>query len=321
MDPGNRWTRPIVRRGMRHPRRLAIAALFPLLALAACGDDSSVEDASATLPPVATPAPTTPVPTGPDASADPGTSYDVATGADDVVISVTNEGGFVPAGFAFVNTPVALVTGDGRALTTGPVITIYPGPLLPNIQQRSISPVAIQQLLGQADELGLLSEVTYENPTNIADAGTTIVSITVGGTIYRHEAYALGLGPDGETDPARQALAEFVDAVSDLPATVGDAELGPEEPFTSEQFLIQAMPVDRAAIGGDGVEPTFVPWPTDAPTRLADAASCAAVPAAEFGALFADATTLTFFTEVDPTDDAEITYSVTPVQQLPGRSC
>ena len=38
-------------------------------------------------------------PTGPtdaDATGGPATAYDVATGADDVVISVTNEGGFVP---------------------------------------------------------------------------------------------------------------------------------------------------------------------------------------------------------------------------------
>ncbi len=306
---------------MRHPRRAALAILFPLLSLAACGNDSPDAGGTATLPPVESPAPTEPGPTDPGTTDAPGESYDVATGADDVVIAVTNEGGFVPAGFAFVNVPVALITGDGRSLTAGPVPAIYPGPLLPNILQRSISPAGVQQLLAEADELGLLAEVAYENPDNIADAGTTIVTLTVGGTIYRHEAYALGLEAGGETDPARQALASFVDAVANLPATVGDAELGPEEPFTSEQFLIQALPVDPAGIGGDGVEPTFVPWPADAPVQLADAETCAAVPAAEFGALFADATTLTFFTEADPTDGTEVTYSVTPVQQLPGRSC
>jgi hypothetical protein len=248
-------------------------------------------------------------------------AYDVATGADDVVISVTNEGGFVPAGYAFVNTPTALVTGDGRALSTGAVPAIFPGPLLPSILQRAITPAGVQHLLATADGLGLLADVEYENPTNIADAGTTIVVITVDGTTYRHEAYALGLDPDGETDPARRALGEFVAAASNLPATVGDAELGLEEPYTSEQFLIQAYPVDPGAIGSDGIDPTFVPWPADAPVRLVDAAECAAVPVAEFGPLFADATTMTFFTEPNQTDGSEVTYAVTPVQQLPGRSC
>ena len=234
---------------------------------------------------------------------------------------MTNEGGFVPAGFAFVNPPTALVSGDGRALSTGPVAAIFPGPLLPNILQRSISPEAVQQLLAEADELGLLADIVYEDPTNIADAGTTIVAITVGGTTYRHAAYALGLEPDGEATPTSGAGAAFVDAVSDLPATVGDDELGPEEPFTSEQFMSQATPVDRDAIGGDDVEPTFVPWPADASVRLLDAFECVTVPTAEFGPLFADATTLTFFTEPDPTDGSEVVYSVTPVQQLPGRGC
>jgi len=304
---------------MRHARPVLLALAIPLLALTACGDDS-VEDASATLPPVESTAPTVPV-TTPDTAGGAATSYDVASGPDDVVISVTNEGGFVPAGYAFVNAPIALVTGDGRALSTGPVTAIYPGPLLPNILQRSITPAAVQQLLAEADELGLLADVDYEDPTNIADAGTTIVTITVGGTTYRHEAYALGLGPEGETDPARVALAEFVESMTDLPGTVGAAELGPDEPYTSEQFLIQAMPVDPGAVGGDDIEPTLVAWPADAPVRLVDAATCASVPTAELAPLFTEATTLTFFTEPDPTDGTEVLYSVTPVPQLPGRSC
>ncbi len=301
---------------MRHPRRAALALVLPLLILAACGDDSPPGDAAATLPTVPSTLP--PAPT--DApSGGAATAYDVATGPDDVVISVTNEGGFVPAGVAFANTPTALITGDGRAFTTGPVTAIYPGPLLPNIQERSITPAAVQQLLADADELGLLTDVTYERNDMIADAGTTIVTITVGGTTYRHEAYALGF--DAETDPARAALAEFVAAVSDLPATVGDAELGAEEAFVADDYLIQALPVDPAELGGDGLEPAFVPWPADAPVRLVDAETCAVVPAAGVAPLFVDATTLTFFTEPNPTDGAEMTYAVTPVPQLPGRSC
>ena len=212
MDLGNRRVAAVVGAHMRHPHRPTILLILPLLALAACGDGSPVDDAGATVPPVETPAPTVPptvetaAPTVPPtvpgtAGDDTGSAYPVATGADDVVISVTNEGGFVPAGFAFVNPPIALVSGDGRALSTGPVAAIFPGPLLPNILQRSISPEAVQQLLAEADELGLLADIVYEDPTNIADAGTTIVAITVDGTTYRHAAYALGLEPDGESDP------------------------------------------------------------------------------------------------------------------------
>ena len=71
------------------------------------------EDAGATLPPVATARRRRRRPRRRG-------GYDVATAPDDVVISVTVEGGFVPAGVAFVNPPVALVTGDGRALHDRP---------------------------------------------------------------------------------------------------------------------------------------------------------------------------------------------------------
>ena len=296
---------------MRHPRSaLLLLLVVPLLALAACGDDSPAGDAGATLPPVTTAAPTRPT--------EPAGAYDLATAPDEVVVSVTVEGGFVPVGVAFANTPVALVTGD-RVLSTGPVIASFPGPLLPNIQQRSITPTGLQVLVAKADQLGLLADVTYEGNDMIADAGTTVVELTVGGTTYRHAAYALGL--DTETDPARRALSDFVAAISDLPATVGAGELGPEEPHQADAFLIQALPIDRAGIGGDDIEPTFVPWPPDASVRLADAATCAVLPAAEGVALFADATTLTFFTEPEPTTGGEVTYQVTPVPQLPGRTC
>ena len=102
--------------------------------------------------------------------------------------------------------------------------------------------------------------------------------------------------------------------MSDLPTTVGADQLGDEEPFVSEQYLIQATPIDPATLSID-VEPTLQPWPADAPVRLADADECAEVPVAEFEPLFADANALSFFT------DAGVTYQVSVVPQLPGRTC
>jgi hypothetical protein len=280
-------------------RRLALILVVPLLAVAACGDDGPAPRAAGTLPPATTQAPTP--------------SYDLATGAGDVVISVRYEGGFVPAGAIFARTPVALVTGDGRALTTGPVPAIYPGPLLPNIQERSITPAATQQLVALADRLGLLADVTYPRNDQVADAQDTIVDITVGGRTFHHQAYALGI--DGsEADPGRQRLLELVSAVGDLEGTVGAASLGPEQLFRADQYLIQAVATDPPTAGTD-VAPTVVPWPNDAPVRLADATTCAAVPVAVAGPLFDEANALTYFT------DAGVTYYVAAVQQVPGRTC
>jgi hypothetical protein len=286
---------------MRHLLRAVL--LLAVVGLAACGDDSP-PDAGGALPPVESPAPTTRPAAG---------SSEVATGPDDVVISVRQAGGFVPPGVLFAETPQALVTGDGRLLSTGPTTMIHPGPLLPNLLERSITPAAIQQLLGKADELGLLTDVVYSRNDQVADAADTIVDITVGGRTYHHQAYALGID-GGAEDSARQHLQEFVEIMGNVEPTVGAAALGVEQPFAPAQYLIRATPVDPATLDVD-IEPTIVPWPQDAPVRLADASMCGVLPAAVGAPLFDDATTLTFFAE------GGVTYAVAAVQQVPGRTC
>src|SRR5262245_32421754 len=93
LGAGNHDRPTIVGSVMRHPLRAAL--LLAVVGLAACGDDRP-PDAAATLPPPASTAPT-------------GTSFPVATGPEDVVISVRQEGGFVPPGVVFAATPTAMV--------------------------------------------------------------------------------------------------------------------------------------------------------------------------------------------------------------------
>ncbi len=266
--------------------------VLPLLVLAACGDDPP--PAADSVPPQTLPPVTTQVST------------------DDVVMSVDYEGGFAPVEMLFSRTPVAMITGDGMALSTGPVPEIFPGPLLPNVLQRTITPEATQELVALADELGLLADITYAPNNMVADAPDTVVTITVDGTTYVHRAYALGI--DDEPDPARDNLNEFVTAMIDLPATVGADQLGPEEPYVADEYLIRATPVDPATLSVD-VEPTIVEWPagragasrrrlrTAPACRPATVTSCSPTPIE-----------LTFFT------DGGVTYQVSAVPRLPGRA-
>jgi hypothetical protein len=269
---------------------VAVAAL-----LVACGGDDDDGDA-ASVPPT---------------SAASG-SYVLATGPDDVIVSVAYEGGFVPVDTIFTATPAAMITGDGLALSAGAVPAIYPGPLVPSVVQRTITRAATQEVVALADELGLLRDVTYARNDQIADAPDTVVTITVDGTIYRHQAYALGLAE--EDDPDRANLAEFVSAVSDLPTTVGADQLGQEQPYAAAEYLIQSRAVNPDELDTD-IEPTVVEWPADASVRLADAWDCLAVPADELEPLFADATQLTFFR------DGDVTYQVLVTPRVPGREC
>jgi hypothetical protein len=244
-----------------------------------------------------------------------------APDSDAVVLSITDVGGFVPSDRTFTTTPRLLVTGDGRVIQDGPVIEIYPGPLLPNVLQRSITEAGIQRLIDLADEHGLLGNVTYSRPDNIADAADTVVTVTVNGETFEHRAYALGLGggPDGgETDAARARLFDFVAAATDLTSDPVADEIGPAEPYRSDSYLIRALEAEDTEPTGDApidIEPTLVVWPSDAPVRLAAAAECAEVPTNGLARLFEDANQLTRFV------DDGVAYSLAVTPRVPGRSC
>jgi hypothetical protein len=298
---------------MNHRRRLSTIAAVAATALlfAACGSDDAATDS--------------PPPTGGDSLppvsvVDDG--YTHPTGAGDAVLDYSEVGGFVPVSVAFLDLPSVLVTGDGRVITQGPVIEIYPGPLLPNLLQRSISETGIQLLLAAADDAGLFADVRYEDNTLIADASTAVVTINANGQTFTHEAYALGFdggpvdGADAGESPERQALADFVASLTDLESLVGAENLGPEQPYQAATYRIQAVPVDDiGAFGGDGIEPTVVEWPEAISVDLADAGQCAEVAVTEVGDLFDNANQLTFF------DDGGVVYQVTATLVLPTGGC
>ncbi len=284
--------------------RIAPVLLVAALGLAACGSDSDAPAASDSLPPVTD-------------------GYQHPTGADEVVIQYAEVGGFVPREFAFQQTPNVLVSGDGQVFGPGAQIEIYPGPLLPAVQVQPITEEGIQAILAAADEAGLFAQIDYEQPTNIADASTAQVTINVDGQTYVHEAYALGLAnpgePGEETTLERQALADFIAQLGDLPTLVGADQLGEQTVFAADEYGIEALVVDDLSVYGtdgiDGIEPTVVDWPAAATVRLADASTCTVVSADEVGEALAAANQLTFFT------DAGVTYQVLAKPILPGTPC
>ena len=276
----------------------ALAAL-----IAACGDntvqsgDSTIPDTPTTLAGISHP-----------------------TGADEVLLRIGYEGGFVSPDMLFARIPTLLVTGDGRAIVQGAVPAIYPGPLLTPLFQRTVDEVGVQAILSLAREKGLLAAapdyaVPPEGPM-VADAPDTVVEIAANGTTYVHRAYALGIDGTNST-PARDALNAFVMAISDLAAVVGPEHIGAEAPFAPTSFRVRATPVDPAQFTEPS--PTIREWPTDTGIVLAQASNCAIADAAEVTALFTESNQLTFFTEPDDSG-ATVTYQLAVVQVLPGDS-
>lgn len=322
-----------------HPRRALVRRTTVLVAAialtSACGDgasdpvgqDGATGTGTATTATTGGTAPgTTPSPGTTEGTVGeetvPGTDDDPdPDGPDDVVLEYDVSGGFTTAQTAFRQPPRLVVSSDGRAFTVGPVAAVFPGPLLPNVQVRTISEEGIEQLLAAAEEAGLLADVDYEEPTNIADAPTTTLTIDADGETWVHSAYALavdgGLEPGaGESSPEREQLADFLATVTDLTTVVDPAELGEEEPFVPDEYLVMAEPVeDVEAFAVEGIEPRVVDWPARA-TSLAEIGSCAAIDAGDdVTAVFVDADELTFFAEGD------VVHQVTPKPVYPGISC
>jgi len=283
-------------------RRIVPVLVVAALGLAACGSDSDSDSTAAgdSLPPVAD-------------------GYQHPTGADDVVIEYAEVGGFMPREFAFRQTPNVLISGDGRSFSPGAQIEIYPGPLLPAVQVWSIAEDGIQAALAAADEAGLFQEIDYEQPTNIVDASTAQVTINVDGETYVHSAYALGIGGGlgaeaTASTPERQALADFIAELQEItsPGPTSDPDI-----FEPTEFGLEAVVVDDlSAYGSDGIEPTVVDWPADVSVRLADAATCTVVSAAEVGEVLMSANQLTFFRDVN---DSIYQVLVKPI--IPGARC
>lgn len=280
---------------------LAAAALTPVVAaLAACGDSSKATDP-------------TPVPID-DVTAlgtAPSTGIAHPTGAEDVVLKLSYEGGFVPAGTAFINTPALLVSGDGHVYTQAVIPAIFPGPLLPSILVKTITEQGVQRMLSIVKRAGLLATPPdYTGGSRVADAPNTVLTLHAAGGNYVHSAYALGAGTP--ESPARKTLLNVVTTIGDVAGAVGEANLGEDQSFVATRYRFQARVVDQAELDSQQPQPTIVDWPGLTALPLANAASCAIVDAASIGSLLVDAKQNTYFR------DGASVYQLSAAGVLPG---
>lgn len=195
-----------------------------------------------------------------------GGSIDYPTDADTLVFRVEAGGGFVPVEAVFTNMPVLSVYGDGRAISQGPIIAIYPGPALPNLQVAKISPAGMQRLLAAAREAGLLERGGDYGQPAVADGATTTFTVAAEGEIFETSIYHLS--PDNTSDGvltkdqlALRARAEsFQSTVYDLQGWLGD-DISAEQPYEWQALSILITPGDPNRDDPSGIEPRIVDWP------------------------------------------------------------
>lgn len=184
-------------------------------------------------------------------------------GSDGFSLQIQTAGGFLPPGADITAVPQFTLTADGRVVTSGPQIAIYPGPSMPNMLQRTISDAGVAALEAEARAAGLFGpDAHYENPM-VADAGTTYFVVDDNGTRHQISAYALGdfddsAAPEGDR-AARKKLADFLTKVQDLEGWLPSGALGTEEAydFTAMRVVVQPATDDP----NDDMTPSRQDWP------------------------------------------------------------
>jgi hypothetical protein len=193
-------------------------------------------------------------PSGPESSA--------PADADALVIRVERIGGFVAPDQMLGRLPVVSVYADGRVITEGPQILIYPGPALPNLLVQQLDPATARGLVDKAVEAGVRSGADLGRP-GVADAPTTRITVAAPGGTRTLDAVALteAQADDPQLTVAQRAarakLAAFVQELSDLPAAKGMPEAQPYQP---EAVAALARPYTKPS---DGLpkQPDPVAWP------------------------------------------------------------
>jgi hypothetical protein len=118
---------------------------------------------------------------------------DHPVGADQLILRVSMEGGFVPIEYTLTALPGFSLLGDGTVVTLGPQIEIYPGPALPALVATPVSEEGVQQIIRYAVDAGLLEDRSYEDmgSVGIADASTTVFTLNAAGVTHTTRVYAL----------------------------------------------------------------------------------------------------------------------------------
>jgi hypothetical protein len=228
--------------------------------------------------------------TGP--TGDTGTSH--PGGANDLVLRVSTEGGFVPMDILRGQIPGFSLYGDGTVITTGAQIEIYPGPALPALIATPIADDGVQALLQAAVDAGLGKDAQHVDLGDMAisDMPTTVFTLVVDGQTHVTTVYALGAvsdQPGGMSDEAwaaRQALERFAVQVGDLRSWLPTGSVGEDAPYAPAALRIFVGPY----VGDQDLQQAPVAWPLEtglatigAPTDQGD--RCAVLEGADLGAV------------------------------------
>jgi hypothetical protein len=166
-------------------------------------------------------------------------------GPNDLVLQVSTGGGFVPVELNLAALPRFSLYGDGRVITQGPQILIFPGPALPNLLVRHISPEGMTEILSAARNAGLSGpDRNFDQAASfVADAPTTTFTFSTDEGTHQTSAYAIDFLRDLQNlqtadREAVEALLELDRFLTDLEGRLPEGSVSREEAYSPDELRL-----------------------------------------------------------------------------------
>jgi hypothetical protein len=166
-------------------------------------------------------------------------------GSQQVVLRISDEGGFVSSQVLQLRVPQFSLFGDGTVVTVGPQIDIYPGPALPSVLSNRLTEDGVQSVLEAALGAGLgqqRSDLTGPGSVGVSDMATTVFTFDANGATTSLKVYALGAGrsPGMSEDEykVRRQLQSLVTKLSTLEQWMPQGSVTATQPFEGTGTLV-----------------------------------------------------------------------------------
>jgi hypothetical protein len=183
--------------------------------------------------------------------------------ADALALRIVSFGGFAGLAPDGGRIPMVSVYADGRVITQGPEIAIYPGPALPNLRVRRIAVRDVDRLVARARTAGVGTPTDFGTP-GIADAMSTRFTVNGPGGTRTTDVYALS-ETDAQTSgltsrqrAARARMRALLDAITDLPRTLGAHAVRPDQSYRATAVAAIARTWTST---GTGIDSPVRAWP------------------------------------------------------------
>jgi hypothetical protein len=177
-------------------------------------------------------------------------------------LKLTSGGGFTTWQYNVSTLPIAWINGD---LLYRGVPNETMNPLVSKATEQSFNRVAREKLTELLTGAGFVGEPLDFGQPGITDMPTTTLEFVLDGKSYRHDAYALGVGPEvyadltDEQQKNRANLTSLIEMVRDPAKSYGVENVGAPTDFKPESYALWGQLVS------DALDPNpaqkYVAWP------------------------------------------------------------